>query len=192
MHMLRFTRRIALASLAVLAAPAFAVDIDGKLSPGEWQDARHITEFRTTQPLTGAPPAYPSEASVLSTPVGLAIAIRNSIPASVPRTQQRVQRDFLDAVDRINVIIDFDGDHRTAYNFRVTSTDGIWDGIVTNENQFNPDWDGNWRHAVSNDADGWTAEVLIPWHIASMRGAKQDVRTIGVYLDRIIAATGDR
>jgi len=190
MDMLRF-RPLAPFCLLVLAAPALAVDIDGKLSPGEWQDARHITEFRTTQPLTGTAPTYPSEAWILSTPDGLAIAIHNSIPASVPRTQQRVQRDFSDPVDRINVIIDFDGDHRTAYNFRVTSTDGIWDGVVTNEKDFNPDWDGNWRHAVTTDADGWTAELLIPWHIASMREAK-DVRTIGVYFDRIIAATGDR
>jgi hypothetical protein len=189
--MIRFTRVLGPTLLAALSAPVLAVDIDGKLAPGEWQDARHIIEFRTTQPLTGVAPAYPSEAWVLSTPEGLAIAIRNTIPASVPRTQQRVQRDFNELVDRVNVIIDFDGDHRTAYNFRITSTDGIWDGIVNNENQFNPDWDGNWRHAVSNDAEGWTAELLIPWHIASMREAK-DVRTIGLYFDRIIAATGDR
>jgi hypothetical protein len=190
MRMIRFSRRLPWL-LAVLAAPVMAVDIDGKLAPGEWQEARHVTEFRTTQPLTGAAPTYPSEAWILSTPEGLAIAIRNTIPASVPRTRQRVQRDFDEQVDRINVIIDFDGDHRTAYNFRVTSTDGVWDGVVTNEKDFNPDWDGNWRHAVSNDDDGWTAELLIPWYIAAMREAG-DVRTIGVYLDRIIAATGDR
>jgi hypothetical protein len=188
--MIRFTRLAPILLLASTTA-AFAVDIDGKLSPGEWAEARHVTEFRTTQPLTGVAPAYPSEVWILSTPEGLAIAMRNTIPGSVPRTQQRVQRDFTEQVDRVNVIIDFDGDHRTAYNFRVTSTDGIWDGVVTNENQFNADWDGNWRHAVSNDADGWTAEVLIPWNIASMREAK-DVRTIGLYFDRIIAATGDR
>ncbi len=191
MHMLRFMRGFAPLFLACLATPVLAVDIDGKLSPGEWAEARHITGFRTTQPLTGADPAYPSEAWVLSTPEGLAIAIRNTIPASVPRTQQRVQRDFTDSVDRVNVIIDFDGDHRTAYNFRITPTDGIWDGVVTSENQFNSDWDGNWKHAASSDADGWTAELLIPWHIASMRVAK-DTRTIGLYIDRIIAATGDR
>ena len=23
--------------------------------------------------------------------------------------------------------------------------------VITNENQFNDDWDGNWRHAVSED-----------------------------------------
>ena len=41
--------------------------------------------------------------------------------------------------------------HRTGYNFTVSSTDGIYDAIITNENNFNSDWDGNWRHAVGND-----------------------------------------
>ena len=139
--MIRFSR---LAPFLLLASnPVLAVDIDGQLSPGEWREARHVTEFRTTQPLTGVAPAYPSEAWILSTPEGLAIAIRNTIPASVPRTRQRVQRDFDEPVDRVNIIIDFDGDHRTAYDFRISSTDGIWDGVVSNENSFNPDWDGN-------------------------------------------------
>src|SRR5689334_6929969 len=111
MHMFRFTRFWAPFGLALVSAPTLAVDIDGKLAPGEWQEARHITELRTTQPLTGVAPAYPSEAWILSTPDGLAIAIRNSIPASVPRTQQRVQRDFDELVDRINVFFYFDGDH---------------------------------------------------------------------------------
>ena len=61
------------------------------------------------------------------------MAFRNTQPASVPRTQQRVQRDFEEQVDRVNVMVDFDGDRRTGYNFRVSSTDGIYDGVITNE-----------------------------------------------------------
>lgn len=178
--------------LVALSGPVFALEIDGRVDVLEWQDARHITDFRKTQPLNGEPPSYPTEAWVMATPEGLALAMHNTQPiSSVARTQQRVQRDFNEFVDRANFIIDFDGDHRTAYNFRVSNTDGIYDGVVTNENNFNADWDGSWRHAVTSDAEGWTVEVLIPWHTASMREAK-DVRTIGVYFDRIVAANGER
>ena len=90
---------------------------------------QHVTDFRKTQPLTGEPPSHATEAWILSTPEGLAVAFRNTQPASVPRTQQRVQRDFEEQVDRINVIVDFDGDGRTGYNFRVSSTDDIYDGV---------------------------------------------------------------
>ena len=120
------------------------------------------------------------------------MAFRNTQPASVPRTQQRVQRDFEEQVDRVNVIVDFDADGRTGYNFRVSSTDDVYDGVVTDESQFNKDWDGNWKHAVGVDEAGWTVEVLIPWYIASMRDAKGDKRTMKIYLDRIIGSTGER
>ena len=172
--------------------PALAVDIDGRVGDSEWQGAEHITDFRKTQPLTGEPPSHATEAWILSTPEGLAVALRNTQPASVPRTQQRVQRDFEEQVDRVNVIVDFDGDGRTGYNFRVSSTDDVYDSVVTDELQFNKDWDGNWKHAVGVDDSGWTVEVLIPWYIASMRDAKGDKRTIKIYLDRIIGTTGER
>ena len=94
----------------------------------------------------------------------------------MPRTRQRVQRDFDQQVDRVNVMVDFDGSGRTGYNFTVSSTDGIADAIITNESQFNDDWDGNWRHAVSEDAESWSAEILIPWYIAPMARAEGDTR----------------
>src|SRR5262245_16645632 len=167
-----------LAAILPLAAPsAFAVTIDGRVDGAEWKDAQHVTDFRKTQPLTGEPPSHATEAWILATPDGLAVAIRNTQPASVPRTQQRVQRDFEDQVDRINVIVDFDADGRTAYNFRVSSTDDVYDAVVTDEKQFNKDWDGNWKHAVGVDDAGWAVEVLIPWYIAPMRDAKGDKRT---------------
>ena len=176
---------------AVASPSTSAVTIDGRIDPAEWTEAQHITDFRKVQPLNGEPASLATEAWILATPEGLAVAFRNTHPASVPRTLQRVQRDFEEQVDRVNVMLDFDGDHRTGYDFTVTPTDGIADAIITNENYFNDDWDGNWRHAVSSDADSWSVEVLIPWHIAPMRNAG-DKRIIGIYLDRVTGATGER
>ena len=183
-------------SLAVLFAigtgSAFAVDIDGRISAEEWQGATHIRDFRKVQPFNGEPASLATESWILATPDGLAIAFRNAHPDSVPRTEQRVQRDFEDEVDRINVMVDFDGDSQTGYVFTLSSTNGIYDAVLTNESVFNSDWDGNWRHAVVGDESGWTAEMLIPWHIAPMRKAEGDTRTLRVYLDRVVVATGER
>ena len=44
-----------------------AVDIDGRIDPAEWAGARHIDDFRQTQPLTRAPGSQATEAWVLST-----------------------------------------------------------------------------------------------------------------------------
>ena len=155
--------------LSFAAAAAWAVDIDGRIDTQEWEGAKYVSEFRKVQPLNGEPGSLMTEAWMLATQDGLAVAFRNTHPSSVPRTQQRVQRDFEDQVDRINVMIDFDGDGRTGYSFTIASTGGIADAIISNEQEFNDDWDGNWRHAVGEYDGGWTAEFLIPWHIAPMR-----------------------
>jgi len=184
--------RLALACLTLFAAPAWAITIDGRIDPAEWQGARHITDFRQTQPLTGKPAAYPVDAWVLATPKGLAVAVRVTQPPGVARTRQRVQRDFQDQVDRVNVMVDFNGDGRTGYDFAIASTGAIDDEVITNEGNFNRDWDGIWQHAVTQDAQGWSVEILIPWYTAPMNAATNGQRTIGLYIDRVIAATGER
>ena len=181
--------------MAVLAGfhlAAHAIEVDGRIDPAEWQGARHVTDFRQVQPLSGEPASQPTEAWILATPEGLAIGFRNTQAPDVPRTRQRVQRDFDEQVDRVNLMVDFDGGGRTGYNFTVSSTDGVADAVITNETQFNDDWDGNWRHAVSEDAAGWSVELLVPWYIAPMARAEGDRRTLKIYLDRVIGSTGER
>ena len=181
--------------MAVLAGfhlAAHAIEVDGRIDPAEWQGARHVTDFRQVQPLSGEPASQPTEAWILATPEGLAIGFRNTQAPDVPRTRQRVQRDFDEQVDRVNLMVDFDGGGRTGYNFTVSSTDGIADAVITNETQFNDDWDGNWRHAVIEDAAGWSVELLVPWYIAPMARAESDRRTLKIYLDRVIGSTGER
>jgi hypothetical protein len=181
-----------MAVLAGFQLAAHAIEVDGRIDLAEWQGARHVTDFRQVQPLSGEPASQPTEAWILATPEGLAIGFRNTQAPDVPRTRQRVQRDFDEQVDRVNLMVDFDGGGRTGYNFTVSSTDGIADAVITNETQFNDDWDGNWRHAVSEDAAGWSVELLVPWYIAPMARAESDRRTLKIYLDRVIGSTGER
>ncbi len=183
---------VGLAALLVLCAPARAVQIDGRIDVEEWRDARYISDFRKVQPLNGEPASLKTEVWILASQEGLAVAFRNTQPLSVPRTKQRVRRDFEDQVDRVDLMIDFDNDGRTGYVFTVSSTDGIYDAILSNQVEFNKDWDGNWRHAVHEDDEGWSVEVLIPWHIAPMREAAGEARTLSVYVDRIVGSTGER
>jgi hypothetical protein len=177
----------------LFAHPASAaLKIDGRIDPDEWAGAKHITDFRLTQPLSRAPSPYPTEAWVLATSEGLAFAFKCAQPASVPRTHDTAPRDAGGPYDRVNVYVDFDGDGRIGYNFMVMLSDSIQDETITNENQFSTDWDGNWQHAVSEDADGWSVEMLIPWYIAPMQDGKDGKRTIGLQLDRVVGSTGER
>ena len=176
----------------LLAAPAWAIDVDGRIDAAEWQGAEHVTDFRLVEPLSRAPSPYPTEAWIMATPEGLAIGFRNVQPASIPRTYQRTQRDQDAQVDRVNLMVDFDGDGRSGYNFTVNLTDGIQDATITNESRFSKDWDGNWQHAVAEDGDTWSVEMLIPWYIAPMGKGVDGQRTLGIYLDRVVGSTGER
>lgn len=177
---------------AALPSLASAVVVDGVLSPGEWDGARHVTEFTQVQPLTGEPGSLRTEAWIKATPHGLAVAFRNVQPAGVPRSQQRTRRDKMGQLDRINVMVDFDGDGRTGYDFVVSLPGGIADEVITSERNFNDDWDGHWHHATSQDDEAWYAEVLVPWHVAPMAKPENGTRTLGIYLDRVVAHTGER
>ena len=134
----RFARAPVAVVLTMLAGTAVAVEIDGRIDPEEWQGAQLVKDFRKVQPLNGEPASLQTEAWILATPDGLAVAFRNTQPPSVPRTEQRVQRDFEEQVDRVNVMVDFDGDQRTGYDFTISSTNGIFDAIVTNEQNSTP------------------------------------------------------
>lgn len=175
-----------------LPLPVLAIQVDGRIDPTEWADAQRVDDFRLTQPLTRAPSPHATEAWYKATEQGLAIAFRNRQPARVPRTRQRFQRDRNGNVDRVNVYVDFDGDGRSGYNFMVGLSNDIADSTISNENQFNGDWDGHWMHAVSEDDDGWSAEMLIPWHIAPMRQGDGATRTIGLALDRVVGDSNER
>ena len=178
--------------LSLVSTPAWAIEVDGRIDPAEWQDAQHVTDFRQVQPLSRAPGSQPTEAWILATPDGLAIGFRAKQPPDVPRTRQSAQRDQGAQADRFNLYVDFDGEGRTGYNFTVLLSDSIIDATITNENKFAADWDGNWKHAVSEDERGWSAEMLIPWHIAPMQAGSDGKRTIGISLDRVIGVTGER
>ena len=204
MRLLPAPSLLPLALLLPVALPAHAddaaarpsggprIEVDGRIDPEEWAGARHITDFRLTQPLSLEASPYPTEAWVKSTPDGLAVAFRNVQPAGVPRTRTRTRRDEGGQLDRVNVVVDFDGDGRTGYDFMITLAGGIADEVVTNEGQFNNDWDGNWKHASLETEEGWNAEFLIPWYIAPMGKADGGTRTVGLYLDRVVGSTGER
>ncbi|BCT93156.1 hypothetical protein LYSHEL_21790 [Lysobacter helvus] len=189
---MKFPCVVSFLALALSAPTAQAISVDGRIDPVEWQGAQHVTDFRLTQPLTRAPVPQPTEAWILATPEGLAVGFRNTQPASVPRTRQHLQRDQNAQADRVNLYVDFDGDGRAGYDFRVYLSNSIGDLTITNENQFNADWDGDWRHATSEDDAGWSVEMLIPWHLAPMRDREGGRRTLGIQLDRTIGATGER
>ncbi len=187
---------ILLAASALLSLPgapvAGSLVLDGIPDEAFWREAQVFDDFRVTAPYTLAAPTHSTVARLASLPEGLAISFVCQQPASTPRVRPRAGRDAGSHADRVNVAVDFDGDGRLAYNFMVTLGNGIGDEVISNENDYNSDWDGVWRHALHDDGERWSVEILIPWSVAAMREDAAPERHIAVYFDRVIASRNER
>jgi len=188
------SRNILLPLLALSTMPAAAatLTIDGSITEEQWRDAHVFRDFKRTQPYTLDAASVVTEARMLSTPEGIAFAFRCEQPAGFTRIKPFTPRDRIRNADRVNVNIDFDADGKVGYNFTVSLSDSIEDAIITEENQFNTDWDADWQHAVQEDDTGWNVEILLPWTIASMRGSDTPTRTVAVQVDRVLAERSER
>lgn len=168
-----------------------SITVDGHDDEAFWSQAQTLDQFVTVEPFTQQTPALTQTVKLQSLPQGLAVFFTVAHPADVARTKPQTQRDQVDAADRVNLIVDFDGKGQTAYNFTVSLSASIEDGIVS-RNQWRSDWDGDWFYAVSESAEQWTVELLIPWTIAAMEPVEGDTRRIGLYLDRVLKSRGER
>lgn len=166
--------------------------MDGRLDEPEWAAALRIEDFRTVQPLTREQPPVRTEVRVLSREDGLWFGVRAEQPAQYPRTRHPTRRDAQARADRVNLMIDFEGEGSTAYEFTISLSGGIQDAIITGQNGYNYDWDGAWEHAVAEDGDGWSVEVRLPWGIAPLGRVAEGRSRIGVYLSRVIEQQGLR
>lgn len=168
--------------------------VDGRLDEPEWAQSMHYDDFRVVVPyrLTTPGTGAGTQVRLVSTPDGIAVGFVLEQSPAVARVKPRLERDRTTPADRVTLIIDFDGDGRTAYSFGVDLSGSVQDGVVGNENQLELDWDTEWSWAVSENDAGWQAELLIPWTVAPMRGADTRDRTIGVYFSRTFGSTGEQ
>lgn len=194
----RFNFRVLCALIAlhtVGATPARAeIAIDGRLDEAEWREAQRCSGWRRTAPFVRDEPRYGNDVAFVSTADGLAAAFTIDQPGSVRRVRPRTPRDSgsLGGGDSVVLVIDFDADAQAGYEFAVALGGGVRDGRVTNQNQFDYDWDGEWRHAIQETDERWTVEIFIPWSTVSMRDAVEHTRTIGVYAARYLSARDER
>jgi hypothetical protein len=192
--LVRFSVLLCATLLALATTPRAlaAIVADGRLDEPEWQQAQRFDDFATTEPYTLDAPRHGTQAYVIGLPEGIAVGFRCEHPSGTRRIKSITPRDAFNPGDRVNLYIDLDADAKVAYNFMVTLSGAIQDGTLTNENQFSTDWDSEWEHGVHDDGEWWSAEMLIPWSVASMAGSDTPRRTVSLLFDRVIGAYSER
>jgi len=167
------------------------IKIDGRLDEAEWSNSQSFRDFVVIDPLTLEKPGLATEVKLLSVQEGLAVAFICEQPKDIPRVRTVTQRDArsFDS-DSISLMIDFDGTGQVAYEFSVSISGSYRDGTITNETDFNYDWDGIWQRAVNEDEDHWTVELLLPWSIVAMRSGENGNRKMHLFFQRILQNDG--
>lgn len=167
--------------------------IDGRVDEVEWKEALRCEGWKRTAPFALDEPRYRNELSLLSTEDGLAAMFVIDQPPAERRIRPRTPRDAARLTgDSVSLMIDFDATGQIGYEFSVGLGGGVRDGLITNQNELDRDWDGIWRHAVRETDEQWTVELFIPWSTINMHGARTQTRTIGVYASRYLYERDER
>ncbi len=138
--------------------------LDGVLDEPFWATADSITEFRTREPSEGGVPSERTVVRVVATADGLAVGwwCYDGEPQLIRRTQMRRDAE-LRSDDYVSLGVDGLFDQRSGFYFRTNANGALWDGEHVNSEQGNEEWDGVWDARARVTADGWVAEMLIPW-----------------------------
>ena len=161
-----------------------AVTIDGELDEAAWSRAQAATDFTQTEPETDQAATQKTQVRVLYDQDNLYFGIHafDTEPNRVIISE--LKKDFdLDTGDTIEFVLDTFRDERNGYLFGINAAGAKWDGQMTNEGrETNTNWDAVWRVRTRQTADGWTAEIEIPFRTLKFR--EGDVQTWGINFKR--------
>ena len=156
----------------VAIAAATAPRIDGVLDDAIWLSAEPASGFVQAEPREGAPASERTEAWVAFDGGTLYIAAYMHDSAAGAIVVNDIRKDFQEAdQDDFEVLLDTFGDRRNGYVFITNAEGAKADRQVANEGrEINTSWDAAWTVATRRVADGWTAEMAIPFRALRFGG----------------------
>jgi uncharacterized protein DUF5916 len=167
------------ADLARPTAAAVRIDaseapaIDGDLSDPIWSRGTVIDRFIQKRPNPGVPATERTVLRILFDENNLYFAIYayDSQPERI--IAGTLQRDGnLGAADSIVLLIDPGLTRRNAYGFEVSASGARRDELELNNTVELPEWDAIWSARARRVADGWVAEIAIPFRSLSYDAAQ--------------------
>lgn len=156
--------------------------IDGILDDVCWKQATHagaFFRFQSTEPIHEQTEAW---MCANKTHLFVAFHCKDAHPELIKVHETQREGD-LSHDDLVCVAIDSQGTHRNVSQFNVSAR-GVQLTQIEGATADNLTWAGDWKAATHKVADGWTAEISIPFSI--LRYPK-NVKSIGIALLRVLA-----
>lgn len=169
-------------NLSVIPTEAPVV-LDGILDEAVWQQAEGGTEFWQFFPRDRAPATERTVVKVLQDGEYLYFGIicYDRKPDKIVAKDMRRDSGLGDD-DYIGLYLDTYHDHRNFYYFSTNPLGTRRDGVVTDANYYNTDWDGIWECKSARTDNGWSTEFRIPF--STLRFSGKQPMTWGFNMSR--------
>ena len=161
------------------------LDIDGALDEGIYRDVPPASDFIQVLPDEGEPATEQTEIWVAFDEENFYVSGRclNTAPES-EWVANDMRRDGTGLGQYVGILLDTFHDRRNAVELVVNPLGGRLDGQITNERDWNGDWNPVWRVRVGRFDGGWTFEAAIPFK--SLRYRPGRAQTWGFNVERRI------
>ena len=152
--------------------------LDGTLDEPVYQNTQPVSDFVQTLPTEGAPASERTEVWVLFDDDNFYLAGRcwDSAPES-EWVVTEMRRDSFNILqnERIGFMIDSFYDRRNGMVFSVNAIGGRMDGQLTDERDYNGDWNPVWQAETGRFDGGWSFELAIPFKSLRYRPGREQV-----------------
>ncbi|MGH7467929.1 MAG: DUF5916 domain-containing protein, partial [Longimicrobiales bacterium] len=167
--------------------------VDGVLDDAAWANAQPISDFVQKIPNEGAAPSVQTEVKLLYDDDALYVGarLRRSDPQAIRTSITR--RDGESDAEVFTVSLDPYRDRRTAYSFSVSSGGVRGDWYLPQDSEDSgreAQYDPIWSARARVDADGWVAEMRIPFSQLRFNAGTQ--QTWGLQLTRHVSDKSER
>jgi len=159
------------------------IRIDGHLDEEIWQRAVPLTDFTQAEPNEGELPQDAMEVRFVYDDTALYVGARLTSGSSGVQAPMS-RRDDGEQAEYLQVELDTFLDRRTAYMFGVTASGVRLDHFhpTDDESDIDEQFEPVWEAKTSEAADGWTAELWIPF--SQLRFNEQAERVWGLNVKR--------
>ncbi|MFZ2491928.1 MAG: DUF5916 domain-containing protein [Thermoanaerobaculia bacterium] len=161
--------------------------IDGDLSDPAWQSAPEFTDFTQHDPHDGQPATLRTSIRIVYDEHAIYFGAMLEDPQRP--IAQLVRRDTMSQSDFLSINLDPQHDRLSGSAFTITPANVQIDSVLYNDIGEDGSWDGVWESATKIVANGWAAEVRVPY--SQLRFAHKDEHVWGINITRRTTRTNE-
>ena len=166
--------------------------LDGLLQDPIYSQVRAISDFTQQEPHEGEPATERTELWIFFDATNIYFAVRclDDQPDRIIGNEMRRDSNNIFQNDNVQLVIDTFYDRRSGVLFQTNALGALSDQEVTDERNFNRDWNTVWDVKAARSDDGWSAEFVIP--LKSLRYRASGPQTWGFNIQRRIPWKNER